>query len=133
MNKGRIALQYGSNVPVRAALAIACLFWSVGLLMLTSAKNPQIYRLMSDTHPDWWAAVFAINSALLWWRIFDRRPRAHLGRLINALTSTLWLAVTISTIAGEGFLAAAGSMTFFLMSLWVSVRTDLTPSDKESV
>jgi peptidoglycan/LPS O-acetylase OafA/YrhL len=133
MNPARLGLQYGSNVPIRAALALAAMFWSFGLVFVATNDGHQLYRLMADSHPLIWAIVFGIDSLLLWWRILDRKQRPHLGRLINALTSSMWLAITTATLIDSGFLAAAGGMTFFLMSLWAAARTDLTNSDRETV
>lgn len=133
MNHARLGLQYGSNVPIRAALALAAMFWAFGLIVVAINPGQQAYRLMSDAHPLLWALVFGLDSVVLWWRILARKPRPHLGRMINAVTSTLWLSVTTSTLIDSGFLAAAGGMTFFLMSLWAAARTDLTNSDRETV
>ena len=133
MNQARIGLQYGSNVPIRAALAMAAMFWAIGLVLVANNNGHQLYRLMADSHPLIWSLVFGTDSALLWWRIFDRRQRPHIGRMINALTSSMWLAITTATLIDFGFLAAAGGMTFFLMSLWAAARTDLTNGDRETV
>lgn len=132
MNHARLALTYGSNMPIRVALALASSFWCVGLFVLAGTEDARFYRLMSGATPALWAAVFAANSAALWWRIFDRRPRPHFGRLINASTAALWLMVTIATMVDFGFLAGAGDMTLTIMAFWVVIRTDLTTTDRET-
>ncbi len=132
MNQARLALQYGSNMPIRVALALASTFWCLGLTLVATHHGEQICRPMSDSHPDVWALVFALNALLLWWRIVDRKARPQIGRMINALTSALWLAITTATVIEAGFLAAAGAFTLFVMALWASFRTDLTTGDRET-
>lgn len=133
MNKARLALQFGSNIPIRGALALAAALWALGLLMVSLRSGHPVCKVMCDSHPLIWSIVMAANSALLTWRIFDRVQRPRMGRLINALTGALWLSITTSTLVESGFLAAAAGMTFFIMSVWAALRTDLTSGDKETV
>ncbi|HPG95114.1 MAG TPA: hypothetical protein PLR28_11210 [Dokdonella sp.] len=128
----RLALQYGSNMPVRVALALASTFWLLGLAQIALGDDVHLYRLMRGTHVGIWIAVFAVSSALLWWRIIDRRARPHAGRVINALTCALWLTITTATMCDTGFLAGAGDLTLFLMSAWTTLRTGLTGGDRET-
>ena len=133
MNKARLALQFGSNIPIRGALTLAAIFWAIGLAMVSHQSDAAQCKVMCDSSPHIWAMVMLLDAVLLGWRIFERRTRPHMGRLINAMTSALWLSITTSTLVESGFLAAASGMTFFIMSVWAALRTDLTPGDKETV
>lgn len=131
-----MSLRYGSTIPMRIALALAALVFAASLVL--SPSGPAWFRIytgpMHGAEVWQWAAVFGANGVLLLWRVLDRRVRIGLTRFINACSCALWVGYVCATAATIGSLSPdlAGEAVLALGAVWVTLRTDLTQSDRES-
>lgn len=134
MNHIWTALRYASTMPVRIMLMCASYLWSFFLLIAPDRimRFPTYQHLLSEGGKYGWAAFFFLNGTLLLWRIVDLRPRAGVLRLINALSCCLWAAYVGTSIASLGYIKPdlADPIVFLLSAGWLTLRTDLTISDR---
>ncbi|MBR0346044.1 MAG: hypothetical protein IJI03_12380 [Rudaea sp.] len=127
-----MALRYSSTLPVRAILAVSMLVRAV--LILWVEADADIAHMISVAPAYEWAALFGVNGLLLTWRILDNRPRVELTRAINVATCSVLGGYIGSIVAHLGALPSSDGDTavLLLFAVWVTLRTNLTASDKES-
>ena len=130
------ALKYSSVLPVRLILAMTSLLTAISLAVgHESISESPYYTRTFAALPLWvWAALYATNSAALWWRIISNKPRTGLSRLINSWTFGLYSANVWTTSASIGYFPPGNSaeLMLCLMALWASIRTDFTRTDRET-
>lgn len=134
-------LRYAGTLYQRAFLAVAATLYALTTLLgpnldtfqACSTKLPHV--LVLPPHYELWTAgFFAVDAAMLWWRIFDFKSRVVMGTIANFYTAMLWLSVTIAGLfVYDGVWSAnIGEIMMTLTSLFVLTRTDYNASDKVS-
>lgn len=133
------SLRFGSMLPFRWALAMASLCYA-GL----TAFGPEVRALPNATTigslvltSDWkwaWALAFLLDSALLWWRIFEDKSRPNWAAFTNILSLALWAGVLLGTVISSDILSPGltGYVIFVMMSLQVLWRTEYTLRDRNT-
>lgn len=126
------ALRYSSTLPVRTMLALSMLVRAA--LLLAVEVDGDIAHMIRLAPAYEWAALFGVNGLLLVWRILDSRPRIELTRYINVATCGVFGAYITSLVSALGALPSSDGDTavLLLFAVWVTLRTNLTASDRES-
>lgn len=136
------AIKYARTLYQRSALALAsslyALFTFFGpskeqYLNVDGAILPKL-MILPEHYKILIAAIFALNAAGLWWRIFDAQPRVVWATIFNIMTAGLWLTLTVVSV----FLYDApwsdnvGEIILTLTALYTLTRTDYTQADRGS-
>lgn len=140
MNDIMEALKYSNNLYARIILALASTLYAVFTMF---GPPPDAYVMVDGyakflpvpPYHNWQVIlIFGINAALLWWRIFDSKPRIVAARLINYLNALLWVLVCLFSIFvyGEPLADNAGKIVLTLVSLHMLTRTDYNFRDRGS-
>lgn len=134
MNHLWLSLRYSSTMPVRIMLAVAMIVRALLILPAAFDAKQNSNIVYEFAAPLTWALAFGLIGSLLLWRIFDRRTRLDITRAINATACGVFGAYFLGVIYGLGYLppGIADTGVLILASMWVTLRTDLTASDKET-
>lgn len=142
------ALKYASTLFQRGMLGIAALLYAVFMLLAPHVASPAdmvlamaageakgCQAILLTTEQRWTiAALFALDSVCIFWRIFDPVARVGWGRVINFSTACLWATVTGATLYAYGrpLPDAVGEIMLTLLALHTLTRTDLTTIDRRN-
>lgn len=124
-------LLHSDTTPTRFGLALAALFWMIGLLLPGNTVDRPVYRNMAMVAPDLvWALLWSVYSAAMFWRVFTVRTGSVWPFVINAYGLALWgftsfsiaFALTVPYPAGT-----APDFACLAAAFWVFVRTHVFP------
>jgi len=132
MNQLLLAFRYSSTLPIRAMLALSMLLRAV--LIATVTYDSDIAHMIDIAPTYEWALLFGANGVLLLWRIMDSVPRIELTRFINVATCGVLGGYIVALISHLGDLPSSDGDTavMLIFAIWVTMRTNLTASDRES-
>ena len=119
-NRADVVLSSAADTALAAAAGVASI--SCQAVMLSNSQRLVI------------AGAFALNSACIFWRIFDSRPRIWWARGINFSTACLWVTVTAATlfVYGRPLPGAVGEIMLTITALYTLTRTDFNDRDRRS-
>lgn len=151
------ALKYANNLFQRGVLAIAAALYALFVVIAPSIANRADIVLSSaadlalasaagagaitcqavmltDGQKYVIAGIFALDSALLFWRIFDVQSRLWWARGINFATACLWVTIAAATlfVYGRPLPGAVGEIVLAIVSLYTLTRTDFTDRDRKN-
>ena len=121
----RGTLLYADDVKIRWMMAAASISWAVELLLAPLLFSRPEYALMRVICPAWaWAAVFLLHGFGAIWRIYERRERETVAKLINGLGVAVWVGATVAqNISSETFIITTSLeliACLFLLGTFVS-------------
>src|SRR6188768_4210341 len=62
---------HSDTTPTRFGLAVAALFWTIGLLVPGDTMTRPVYRFMGEVLPEiGWTVLWGTYAALMFWRVF---------------------------------------------------------------
>lgn len=127
----KLALMYGSMMPLRWALALGSTIYCVFTLFGPDASGSLV---LASGWRCGWAAVFGLNAFCQWWRIFDAQSRRWWALFTNLLTVCLWGGILVGTALASNYLSPGltGYIILELMAVLVFFRTEFTPRDKDT-
>lgn len=132
----RTALRYSSTLPVRVMLAMAALVWAAAFALAPDrVLDEPLYVSLLRAAPRWiWVALSAADGIALAWRLIARNPRIGVTRAVNAATCGMWTMYVAASVASVGYLSPSisGGVALLAASIWVSLRTDMTQSDRDT-
>lgn len=142
------ALKYASNLFQRGVLGIAAALYALFVLLapdITTRADVALaaaagvatgcQAIMMSPEQKWViAGAFALDSACIFWRIFDPVARLWWGRFINFGTACLWSTITGATLVAYGrpLPDAVGEIMLTLLALYTLTRTDLSAVDRRN-
>lgn len=141
------ALKYASNLFQRGMLGIAATLYAIFVMLAPSVNGSESLVIMAATDAgilDCHAVlltvgqrsavtlIFAIDAALIFWRLFDPKPRIWWARIINFSTACLWTTVTGITLYTYRWPLpeAVGEIMLTIVSLYTLTRTDYSDRDR---
>lgn len=134
-----LALKYGPTLPFRVLLALTATIYAF-MVFFGPTPSPAALLQVGTSFvlgTGWkgvWTALFIFDALLLWWRIFDTKPRTLWAAISNLFTLALWTSITGGTVivAKQVNPDLTGYITLCAMSLLTLIRTELTPHDRET-
>jgi hypothetical protein len=133
----RRSLQSGSTLPARFILFLCSCTWGIGFLFMRDAtfyenRAFQAFSHMGNRYQ--WAAAFLTVAILEGWRILDWKSRILWSYFINSGAFGFWTVVTFLRLVNrlELWPVMSTDICICIVSLWVALRTNLTPRDRET-
>lgn len=140
MNNVLDALKYANNLYARLMLAVAATLYTIFTIFgpdpstMTVVTNYPYLQVLPPYFKWQVVLIFGVDAILLWWRIFDDKPRVIIAKCINFFNAVLWIMVVLLSIFvyDELLTDNVGKILLAAASLHMLTRTDYTPRDRGS-
>ncbi len=124
-------IAYSDTTPTRFMLGLAGACWSLLLFAPGDTFNRPVYRYMALLGPEnIWAALWAVYSGLMFWRVFSSSKKPTWSIVVNTLGMMLYWCTTVSiylTLTYPLPAALAVDVVLSLSAAWVLIRTNINP------
>lgn len=115
---------------------MAALVWAAAFALAPDRvlAEPLHVSLLSAAPRWFWVALSAADGIALAWRLIARNPRIGVTRAVNAATCGMWTMYVAASVSSVGYLSPSmsGGVALLAASIWVSLRTDMTQSDRDT-
>ena len=129
------ALTRGTTLPTRLWLALAMILYSAGFFANEGSwlRNPTFASMNELVKLPHWGLLYGIGGLLMLWRVLALKSNIYCAWFINVYCLLLWMSSVIIRFWGIGS-ASLGSVhtACFIAALWILLRTEATPRDKET-
>lgn len=128
----RQALNFGTTMTTRFWIALFSL--TTGAQILVGYGSVLHESTIGGLSARTWGHALLAAGALMLWRALTSKSRQWWGWISNGANLIVWTSIVVSRVMSTGVSGLLGTATvIMLMAAWCHVRTEATPTDRETM
>ncbi len=133
MNAVKQALCYGDTTPTAIFMGVATVLHAGSLLTQSGLGSYALYTSLRALLPiEVWAAVYLVAGTLVVWKVLVSGNSPPTAWTVNLILAGTWCMTVAMTVGYGGWTTLFSTYTALgVAALWLLVRTEATPSDRE--